>query len=90
VRAARKVATKKSLHEIYDTPVLWLSEDDIERLDLKSQIWVRRLQAMRRRHNACRRHERVLISSKNGWLSGKCRFCSMDMSYQGGQPMRCE
>lgn len=85
MRAARKVATKKSMHEIYDTPVLWLSEDDIERLDEKSQTWVRRLQAMRRRHNACRRHERILISSKNGWLSGKCRLCGMDMSWQGSR-----
>lgn len=78
-------ATKRTLDEIYDTPVLWLNEDEIERLDEQSQVWVRRLQAMRRRHNNCRRHERVLISSKNGWLSGKCRRCGMDMSYQGGR-----
>lgn len=80
--------TWEQLEAISDKPVLWLSDAEIACLDMQSQVWVRRLQAMRRRHNRCRRHERVAISSKNGWMSGKCQHCGMDMSYQGGQPKR--
>lgn len=73
----------KTLQQIYATPVLLLTAEEIERLDPQSRVWARRAQEMKARHNACPQHERIAISDKNGWHAGRCKHCGMDMSYDG-------
>lgn len=70
----------KLLTRIYATPPNLLTDDEIAKLDPSSRAFVRRAQRRKARYDACPAHERVQISNKNGWNSGRCRHCGMDMS----------
>lgn len=78
----------RSLEEIQKTPVLLLTDEEIEQLDPASQEWARNAQARHRREQECPGHERVETATRDearrGWHRGECKHCGKDMSYDSG------
>ena len=74
----------RSLAQIMNTPVLLLTEEEIDQLDPKSQIWARNAQYIANKERQCPGHEPVGTSTQNGYHSLKCKHCGMDMSYDSG------
>lgn len=78
----------KSIHEIRLTPVLLLTEEEIERLSPAGQEFARECKARRATEDACPGHERIGTStreqSNRGDHRGQCKHCGKDMSYDSG------
>lgn len=71
---------EKDLRRIYRTPVTMLTDAEVELLDPQSRAWARKVRERKAREDACPGHDRILISTLNGWRAAKCRHCGMDMS----------
>src|SRR5437868_6904591 len=67
----------KTLDEIRRTPVLLLTEEEINQLDPESQTWARKAQAQAAREKQCPGHEAIstgtLAQSMRGWHPAKCK-----------------
>jgi len=72
----------KTMEEILKTPTLELTEEEIARLDPKTQAWARHCRDQYAREQACPGHERESLGdTRSGWHPGRCKHCGMDMSY---------
>lgn len=78
----------KTLEEICKTPIMLLSEAEIVRLDLPTQVWIRLSLTRHAKEEACPKHEMLYTStasqSRIGWHQGRCKHCGKDMSYDSG------
>lgn len=74
----------RTLEEIRNTPVLLLTEEEVDQLSPDGQAYARLCKANRARELACRGHEPEGASTRNGWHSLKCKHCGKNMSYDSG------
>jgi hypothetical protein len=75
----------KTLDEINKTPVLLLTEEEIDRFpEEKDRIWARACQLKAAREKACTKHEPVGTSTMSGYHSYRCKHCGKDMSWDSG------
>jgi len=78
----------KTLEEIRRTPVLLLSEDEINMLDPIRQAFARLCKARRAEQDACPGHQRIETATREqanrGNHRGECKHCGKDMSYDSG------
>ncbi len=78
----------KTLDEIWRTPVLLLTDDEISQLDVDGQAFARLCKSRRAREDACLGHERIETATceqaRYGNHRGECKHCGKDMSYDSG------
>jgi hypothetical protein len=82
------VAPTRRDEEIRHTPVLLLTEGEINMLDPDSQAWARRCQANAKAETECPGHEPIGTGTRDearrGWHPAKCKHCGKDMSVDSG------
>jgi len=75
----------RTLAEIVKTPVVELTDEEIELMPPESRDWARSVKERLEREAACPGHEAVSTAPpghdhRRGWHPARCRHCGKDMS----------